>query len=236
MKFKLIKKGGKVFYDFKRTNNILNTLNITANQAWICIMLLEQNFNYKKELFINYVEKHDGIDYMDILKLEELGYIEDCGSNNEIEKTVTISVVKKGNKYEKTYRKLKNVVLLDLLIVTPLFKEKVYIDPEVAAEEVLKAYPAWMIIKGSRTYLKGIPSDKEPFYEYYNSIIQGDILKHKFIVEMFKHVKRLTSTIKNGNPVLNPVGLVKALESKLYNDIEELLALEEAEKDVGTQI
>jgi hypothetical protein len=198
-------------------------------------MLLEQNFKYKKELFYNYIEKHDGIDYMDILKLENLGYVEDCGNNNEIEKTVEI-VINKQSGYKKEYKKLKDVVLLDLLIVTPLFKNKVYIDPEIAAEEVLKAYPSWMIIKGSRTYLKGIPFDKEPFYEYYNSIIQGDILKHKFIVEMFKHVKRLTETKKGGVPVLNPVGLVKALESKLYNDIEELLALEETDKDVGTQI
>lgn len=215
-----------MFYDFKRTNNILKELDITPNQAWLCIMLLEQNFNYKKELFNHYINRFNGIDYMDILKLEELGYIEDCGSNNEIEKTVKVELVKRGAGYEKVYEKVKDIVLLDLLIVTPLFRDKVYIDPEVAANELLAVYPAWMIIKGQRTFMKGIPADKEPFYAYYNTIIEGDILKHKFIVSMFSHFKRLYT-----KGAINPVGLIKALESKMYNDIEELLELEESEKD-----
>lgn len=215
-----------MFYDFRRTNKILNELGISPNQAYFCILLLEQDFNYKKELFDNYINKNEGIDFIDINKLEELGYIENC-SNNNILKTIGIEKKYKyaGNTYKVDYKKTTDIAILELFIVTPKFKDSIYIDAEVAAEELLKVYPSWIFIENKRQSLKIIP-DREEFYQYYNTIINGDILKHKFIVEMFSRYRKLIDDNK-----INGMGIKKALESRFWEEIEKLTEEEESDKN-----
>ena len=48
---------------------------------------------------------------------------------------------------------------------------------------------------------------------------------------MFSHYKRLVAKKK-----VNGMGVVKALDNQLWKDIEELLDLEKAEKDVGESL
>lgn len=228
MSIKHLERKAILFYDWKRTNTILKDLNITPNQAWLCIMLLEQDYNYKKELFNNYIEKHGGFDYADIEKLEELNYIENC-SSSDVPKTVAVKQnIKLGSKsYNKHFEQSRDALILELFIVTPTFKEKVYVDPELAGEEVLNSYPSWAKIKGTRVSLKGI-ADRQAFYQYYYEIIAGDILKHKFICEMFSKYKKM---LAEPNPKVNGMGILKALESRYWDQIQELLELDSLDKD-----
>ena len=89
-----------------------------------------------------------------------------------------------------------------------------------------------MMIEGQRQYLKNYsPRNGLLFSDFYNGITGGDILKHKYICEMFSHFKRLV-----GKKKVNGMGIVKALDNQLWKDIEELLELEKTEKDVGEVI
>jgi hypothetical protein len=228
-----------MFYDFKRTTEILKQLDITANQAWFCVMLLEPDFDYKLELFNKYINSIDNsILFDDIQILEEKGYIENC-SNTKLPKTI---VVKRTIEYAGSSTifeivKSKDVAILELFIVTPKFKEQVYIEAEAAAEELLKIYPAWISIKDkqsgriSRQSIKMI-EDRDAFYEMYHRVhTQGDILKHRYICDMFSHYRRLVSEGK-----VQGMNILKALESRLYQDIEQLLEEENGNKDTITDI
>jgi len=220
-----------MFYDYKRTNKILKELGITPNQAWFCMMIMEQDFKYKNQLFKDYTDEHGGIEVADIAKLEELGYIENF-SDSTVPKTIAVERLMNLNKtgYVKTFRQSKDAVILSLFIVTPKFKDLIFIDPEIAAEELQKVFPAWMMIKDrqtgklQRTFLQGIPADKEPFYDYYATIHGGDILKHRYICEMFSHFKKYVTEGK-----VNGMGIIKALEGKLWKHIKELIELEKDE-------
>jgi len=226
-----------MFYDWKKTNDILNTLNITPNQAWLVLMFMEQDYNYKTILFNGYVDKFGGFDYTDIVRLEELGYIENC-SATQVPKTVAVhNKVNIGSqKYERKFETSSDVLILELFVVTPKFREIVYIDAEIAGEELFSIYPSWITItdKGSgqvkRQSIKIIP-DRNAFYAYYYDLIQGDILKHKYICEMFKHYRKLILAEK-----IQGMGILKALESRLWTQIEELLELEEKTKDTVDDI
>lgn len=221
-----------MFYDFGKTNTILKKLKISPNQAWFCIMLLEQDYTYKKELFNNWVTEFGGIDFLDIDRLEKLGYIENF-SNSKVEKTVSKSSYKyAGDKYVVETEKTKDIAILELFLVTPKFRDLVYIDAEQAAEELLASYPAWVLIKkdgeAKRVMLKKVP-DREAFYQYYEKITGGDILKHKYIVKMFSHYKILVEKNK-----IAGMNVINALESRLWLDIEPLIDLEGKDKDIAT--
>lgn len=221
-----------MFYNFKKENKLLEELKITPNQAWFCIMLMEQDFNKKKEIFVNYCEQHGGFNHFDILALEQLGYIENFNYGKPEGKTIIRTVKDENGKSYKKEELLHNINLLEFFIITPKFTEKVYIDPEDALEELLSNFPSWMIIDGQRQYLKNYsPKNGLSFAEFYNSITGGDILKHKYICQMFSHFKRLVAKKK-----VNGIGIVKALDNQLWKDIEELLELEETEKDVGESL
>lgn len=220
-----------MFYDFKRTTDILQQLQITPNQAWFCIMLLEQDYKYKCKLFTDYCNTFGGIAFADIAELEQLGYIENC-SNSPVLKTIKVKRKFKHakNNYEIEQEQSKDVNILELFLVSPKFKDAVYIDPEIAGEEVLKSYPAWITIQGQKTSAKTI-TDREGFYQYYQTITNGDILKHRYICEMFGHYKKL---LKEGK--VSGLGITKALERKLYDDIQELLEDTDKERDAINDI
>lgn len=207
-----------MIYDFKRYETIRRSLGITSNQLYFCILLLEQDYNKKLELFSYYCTVHGGFDYMDIKALEEKGYLENFSPKpiKTIEKSEII-----GNKLSD-YKLVDEDYILEMFMVTPLFKGKIYIDADIAAEELLKVAPSWIYINGKRTSIKTV-SDREEFYQYYNTIINGDILKHKLIVEMFTHYKRLVEADK-----ISGMGIRKALESRLWEQIQEII---EEEKD-----
>ena len=114
---------------------------------------------------------------------------------------------------------------LEMYMVTPTFRDKLYIDKEEAAEEMLLAYPSWITIDGKRQAIKIIP-DRNEFYEYYNTITNGDIIKHKLIVEMFSKYRKYVNEGK-----FNGMGIRKALESKLWLAIQEEVELEGVNKD-----
>lgn len=215
-----------MFYDFRKTNELLEKLKITPNQAWFCVMLLEQDYNYKVKLFHDYIKEYGVIDFVDIDALEKLGYIENF-ANSKVPKTTIIK--KEYNYAEQKYitekKPITDIIILELFMITPKFKELVYLDAEEAAEELLSVYPSWVNIKGKQTPLKKIP-DREAFYQYYFSITNGDMLKHKYIVEMFRHYRDLIKKDK----VLG-MNIINALESKLWMEIEELIELNKQDKD-----
>ena len=169
-----------MFYNFRKENEILERLKITPNQAWFCIMLMEQDFKKKKEIFLKYCEQHQGFNHTDIVTLENLGYIENFNYGKPDGKTIIRTLVDEKGKAYKSEEILHNINLLEFFIVTPKFVEQVYIDPEIALEELLGNFPAWMIIEGARTYLKNYsPRNGLSFAEFYQTIHGGDILKHK---------------------------------------------------------
>jgi hypothetical protein len=215
-----------MFYDTKRFQDILRKLDITPNQAYFCVLLLEQDFYKKSDMFIEYAERHGGFRWTEIEDLEQKGYIANFSDSN-VPKTVAILQTRKG---EIKYERVKDVIILEMVVVTPKFREQIYIDPELASEELLKVYPAWITINGKRQSIKIIP-DRQEFYSYYNEITGGDILKHKSIVEAFSHYKKYVEKGK-----VNGMGIRKALESRLWEDIEELMEQDKADKDAISNI
>jgi hypothetical protein len=216
-----------MIYDTKRFQEIMKKLDLTPNQIYFCILLLEQDYNRKVELFNHYAERHGGFRYLEIEDLQKKGYIENF-SDTDIPKTVKITVTSKG---EVKYETVKDAIILELLIVTPHFKEQIYIDPEAAADELLQAYPTWITIKdktgkSQRVSVKTIP-DRDEFVQFYNTIINGDILKHKLIVEMATHLRRFVEKKQ-----VIATNIRKALESRFWEQIEELIELEKGDKDM----
>jgi hypothetical protein len=205
----------------------MDKLELTPNQIYFCTVLMEQDYKRKKELFKNYFDKHGGFDYDDIERLEEKGYIANF-SNSKVPKTVQIKASKRG---EKEVIKMTDYTILDLIMVTPLFREEVYIDAEEAANEFIKAYPTWISIKDKATgkiqrfSIKSIP-DREEFIQFYQTITNGDIIKHKLIVEMAANYKKF---VEKG--AVAGTNIRKALESRFWEQLEELIELEEADKD-----
>ncbi len=199
----------------------MRKLDLTPNQIYFCVLLLEQDYFKKKELFEEYAARHGGFRWLEIEDLENKGYIANF-SNTAIPKTTGIVQTKKG---EIKYEKVKDVIILEMVIVTPHFKDQIYIDPELAAEELLSVYPAWITINNKRQFIK-IIGDRLEFYEYYNSITGGDILKHKTIVEAFSHYKKYVEKGK-----VNGMGIRKALESRLWQDIEQLMEHDKLDRD-----
>jgi hypothetical protein len=211
-----------MIYDSKRFQDIMRKLDLTPNQIYFCVMLLEQDFYKKKELFEEYAERHGGFRWLEIEDLEQKGYIANF-SDSSVPKTVGIAKTRKG---EIKYERVKDVIVLEMVIVTPHFKDQIYVDPEVAAEELLAVYPAWITINGKRQSIK-IIGDREEFYEYYKGITGGDIIKHKTIVEAFSNYKKYVEKGK-----VNGMGIRKALESRLWQDIEQLMEQDKLDRDV----
>jgi len=217
-----------MIYDFKRFQSIMDKLNLNPNQIYFCIVLLEQDYNRKVQLFNNYTERYGGFRYLEVYDLEQKGYIENF-SDTEIPKTVKITTTKKG---EVKYERLTDVMILDLIMVTPLFRDQIYIDAEAATDELLTAYPTWITIKDHKTgksqrvSVKSVP-DRDEFVQYYNSIINGDILKHKLIVEMATHLRKFVDKKE-----VTATNIRKALESRFWEQIEELIELEKGDKDM----
>lgn len=215
-----------MIYDTKRFQEIMDNLGLTPNQIYFCVLLLEQDAKRKRELFNNYTKKHGGFELEDIKKLEEKGYIEDF-SNSKVDKTV-IKTIGRG---QAIVKKLQEFTILELIMVTPKFKDSIYIDAEIATEEFLKAYPSWITIKdkstgkSTRFPIKKI-TDMTQFVNFYQTIINGDIIKHKLIVEMASHYKKFVD-----KGVVAGVNVKTALESKFWLQIEELIELEEAERE-----
>ena len=216
-----------MIYDTKRFQEIMKKLDLTPNQIYFCILLLEQDYNKKVELFNNYNERHGGFRYLEVKDLEEKGYIENF-SDTDIPKTIKVTTTKKG---EIKYETIKDVMILELILVTPHFKDQIYIDAELAADELLQAYPTWIVIKdktgkSQRVSVKTIP-DRDEFVQFYHSIINGDILKHKLIVEMATHLRRFVEKKE-----VMATNIRKALESRFWEQIEELIELEKGDKDM----
>lgn len=216
-----------MIYDTKRFQDTMQKLNLTPNQIYFCIILLEQNYERKVALFNNYNERHGGFRFLEIRDLEQKGYIENF-SNTKIPKTVKSIVTKEG---KVTYDVSEDAIILELVIVTPHFKDQIYIDSELAADELLKAYPSWIVIKdksgkSQRFSVKSIP-DRDEFVQFYAGIINGDILKHKLIVEMATQLRRF---VERGE--VGATNIRKALESRFWEQIEELVEIEQIDKDM----
>lgn len=205
----------------------MQKLNLTPNQIYFCILLLEQNYDRKVALFNNYNERHGGFRFLEIEDLEKKRYIENF-SNTNVPKTVKVVVTKEGT---VTYDAVEDVIILELVIVTPYFKDQIYIDAELAADELLKAYPTWIVIKdksgkSQRFSVKSIP-DRDEFVQFYATIINGDILKHKLIIEMANQLRRF---VERGE--VGATNIRKALESRFWEQIEELVEIEKIDKDM----
>jgi hypothetical protein len=182
-------------------------------------------------MFNNYIDRHGGFRFLEIDDLETKGFIENF-SNTEIPKTVKITTTKKG---EVKYERVTDVMILELIVVTPLFKDQIYVDAELATDELLQAYPTWIIIKDKsgktqRVSVKSVP-DRDEFIQFYSNIINGDILKHKLIVEMATHLRRFVEKKE-----VMATNIRKALESRFWEQIEELIELEKDDKDMITRL
>ena len=210
-----------MIYDTKRFSSIMRELELTPNQIWFCILLLEQDYFKKKEMFKYYSDKHGGFRWLEIKDLEDKNYIVNF-SGTEVPKTVGLKATVKG---EIKYDTVTDVVILEMLMVTPYFKDKIYIDAELAADELLRVYPSFMMIDGKRVPLKLI-GDREKFYQEYGDIINGDILKHKVIIEAATQFKKFADKGK-----VTGMGLKKFLASRFWEYIGELIDLEQVDGD-----
>jgi hypothetical protein len=217
-----------MIYDTKRFQEIMTKLNLTPNQIYFCVLLLEQDFNRKRKLFLDYAEAHEGFRINEIEDLENKGYIVNFSDSN-VPKTTAAIQTKKG---ELVFERVKDVIILEMVMVTPKFKDAIYVDGEAAADELLKAYPTWIKIKDRATgkitkvSVKSVP-DRDEFVLFYANIINGDIIKHKLIVEMATHLKKF---VERGDVMASNIR--KALESRFWEQIEELVEADEGEGDI----
>ena len=161
-----------------------------------------------------YIEKHGYFPASDLKKLIDKGYLEDFNSP-KVAQTVTTENGKLIT--------MKNTTIIGLYMVTPKFKEGIYIDDDDAAKEAWAAYPKVMMIDGKITATLNIEYDT--FVEKYGNIINGNGILHKKIVEMFSKYKKL---LKDGKA--NGMGLKKAIETKYWETIEVMVEMEEEEK------
>lgn len=211
-----------MIYNNKRFRVLMNELNITPNQIYFCVILMNQNFDEKREQLIEYNNKYGGFTYEEIDDLEQKDYIINFTKNGENKSTLITKTVGGGTIKKQVIGESK---VLEMYMVTPSFKEKLYVDKEESAEEFLAVYPSWITIDGKRQSIK-IIQDREEFYEYYSTITNGDIIKHKLIVEMFSKYRKYVNEGK-----VNGMGVRKALESRLWLSIQELVELEDLNKD-----
>ena len=212
-----------MIYDAKRFHSIMKELDITPNQLYFCVILMASTFEEKQQLLEHYTKAYGGFSYEEIDGLEEKDYIFNYGKNKEGKATLLTIPVQEKKVVRKTV--FSDAKYLEMYMVTPTFRDKLYIDKEEAAEEMLLAYPSWITIDGKRQAIKIIP-DRNEFYEYYNTITNGDIIKHKLIVEMFSKYRKYVNEGK-----FNGMGIRKALESKLWLAIQEEVELEGVNKD-----
>lgn len=217
-----------MIYDTRRFQDIMKKLELTPNQIYFCVLLLEKDYNRKAKLFNDFTETHGGFRLEEIEKLEEKGFIANF-SDSEVPKTTAVYQSKKG---QLVYERVKDVIILEMVIVTPKFIDAIYVDAEAAADELLKAYPTWIKIKDratgkeQRVSVKNIP-DRDEFVQFYNGIIQGDIIKHKLIVEMATQLRKF---VERGDVMATNIR--KALESRFWEQIEELVELDKGEGDI----
>lgn len=202
-------------YDFERFSEIMQKLDISPNQIYICMLLMEKSMKKKVELFTKYKIIQEGFEYEDLEVLVNKGYLEDFNSDK-----VPRTVFEHGKR-----RQITELKTFDLFMVTDKFKEGIWIDSEEAALEAWQSFPTWMKINEKSTNIKNMVYDE--FVEHYSKIISGNGVLHRKIVTAFSHFRRF---VKAGK--VTGMGIKKALDKKLWNDIEELLELEEDDKDV----
>ena len=189
-----------MIYDTERFQNELIRLKITPTQCHVLMLFLETG--KKREQLISRYNNNFKFEKNDLLKLEELGYLENMNSPNS--KTNSVH----------------------LYIITPKLKELLFIDEddlEIACEEAWLAYPKLLIIDGKSQSSRTISRDE--FSTVYTKVIRGNIILHKKIVEMFTHYKKL---VKLGK--VHGLGLKKAIETRIWEVIEEMIEFEEEDK------
>lgn len=191
-----------MIYETEKFTNELIRLKITPNQCHIIMIFLETG--KKRDELVNKFNISFGFNASDIAKLEELGYLENMNSQ-------------KPNAKQSIH----------LYIITPKLKELLFIDEddlEIACEEAWLAYPKLLTIDGKSQSSRTI--SRTDFTTVYSKIIKGNIILHKKIVEMFTHYKGL---VKKGK--VHGLGLKKALETRIWEVIEEMIEQEEEEKE-----
>lgn len=166
-------------------------------------------------MFNRFKASQGGFDYSDIEYLVEKNYLADFSSPN-----VLMTKIENGEK-----KLVKDFKFIELFIVTPKFKEGIFVDNEEAALEAWKAFPAWMTINGQLVNVRNM--EYQVFEEQYELIINGNGILHKTIVEAFTSYKKF---VKDGK--VQGMGIKKAIEKKLWDDIAELIVAEQESKDV----
>lgn len=179
------------------------------------MLLLVKDHKEKLRIYNNYVEQQKGFEYEDILDLIKKGYVEDFSSDK---------VLKTYIDEKRTIKRVKDVKLLELYLVTPKFKEGILVDDDEAAKEAWDAYPKVLKIDGRMQTALNMPY--EQFEEAYAKIVNGNGIFHKKIVEMFIQYKRL---VKEGKSY--GMGIKRALEQKHWEVIEAMIELENEEQN-----
>lgn len=202
-----------MIYDYARFKEIITRLELTPNQMYLCIMLMLKG-RERKDTISAYIEKYGYFTKSDLDNIVDKGYVEDLNSPN-VSQTITLedgktTVVKKAS-------------IVELYMVTPKFKEGIYIDDEDAAKEAWGAYPKAFNIDGVPTPALNIEYDI--FVQEYGKIIQGNGILHKEIVECFTKYKKLVRDKRMGG-----MGLKKAIATKLWETIKVVIEMEEEEK------
>ncbi len=189
-----------MIYDAERFNDELVRLSITPTQCHLCMCLLETG-KKREKLIIKY-KNNFKLEAEDLKKLQDLGYLENMNGQSS------------------------KVDSIHLYYVTPKLKELLFVDDddlEIACEEAWQAYPKLLKIEGKSQSSRTISRDD--FSEAYTKLIRGNIILHKKIVEMFSHYKDLVKKDK-----VHGLGLKKALETRIWEVIEEMVELEQEEE------
>lgn len=200
-----------MIYDAERFNDELVRLSITPTQCHLCMCLLETG-KKREKLIIKY-KNNFKLEAEDLKKLQDLGYLENM--NGQASKVDSIH----------------------LYYVTPKLKELLFVDDddlEIACEEAWQAFPKLLMLPDKDGKLKPQSSrtiSRDDFGEAYTKLIRGNIILHKRIVEMFTHYKDLVKKQK-----VHGLGLKKVLETKHWEVIEEMIELEEEDKDLTSTL
>jgi hypothetical protein len=163
---------------------------ITANQFLLCYLIhLKDHTTIKK-----YILNCKGWKHAEIDDLCEKNYLTNFNPQRM-----------KGGKLVQSYD-------TDYIMVTPKF-DSLMIDEIDAAKEFWDNYPAFFdVIQGKKNIsAKNVNYDK--FCEYYNSIIKGNNVKHKEILDIVQKWKQ-------ENRGFATMTLEKFLQSKHYEDLK----------------
>lgn len=186
-------------YDIEKKTQILCEYKITPNQFYFLWILLKKRY----DLLYKYLEESITAQEMQ----EAIDLKKKTGKLSPTSHSITFNELddlkKKG--YVKIVSKTAGPEL-DMYEVTEKFYKKLFINTNMAGEELWENYPPFLYINGSRVSARG--ADKEKLIESYSKKIKNNIELHNQVIEI----------VKTNKDILN-MGIDKFVNTEYWLDL-----------------